>query len=194
MSALPPKAHIYPPNLQRPMRPTTPSRMPVHIGSRKYAHHFGLDCFATVAEHLTLQDSLMHSINGVPAPSFALFGASALAAGGTLRGTTCFVGCATDTGSGSSVNLALPEHAARAREMEKQSVAPSSCFIVFLLTQTSPKIRSNCENLRGHTTALVLSRQVKQVWRVINCLIQFRQQLPAFCTKRFHEGILLFFR
>jgi hypothetical protein len=100
--------------------------MPVHIGSRKYAHHFGLDCFATVAEHLTLQDSLMHSINGVPVPSSALFGASALAAGGTLRGTTCFVGCATDTGSGSSVNLALPEHPARASEMEKQSVAPSS--------------------------------------------------------------------
>ena len=159
MSALPPTAHIYPPNLQRPMRPTTPSRMPVHIGSRKYAHHFGLDCFATVAEHLTLQDLLMHSINGVPAPSFALSGASALAAGGTLCGATCFVGCATDTGSGSSVNLALPEHPARARK----SVAPSSCFIACFSHANSPQMNRVGPMVPGPGSAIRWS--LIRLWR-----------------------------
>jgi hypothetical protein len=57
-------------------------------GSLKYEHHFGLDCI--VGEHMALQASLMHSINGVS------LGASALIAGARLRGTTCFAGRVTE--------------------------------------------------------------------------------------------------
>jgi hypothetical protein len=52
-----------------------------HIDSLKNTHHLGLGCFATAAEHLTLQDLLMHSINGVPLLSSASLGASALTSG-----------------------------------------------------------------------------------------------------------------
>jgi hypothetical protein len=61
-------------------------------GSLKSEHHFGLD----VCQHMALQASLMHSINGVSLLSYAPSGASALIAGAGLRGTTCFAGRATE--------------------------------------------------------------------------------------------------
>lgn len=47
---------------------TDPAQL-CQIGSVKYAHHFGLDSFATLGEHVALQASLMHFINGVPSLS-----------------------------------------------------------------------------------------------------------------------------
>lgn len=73
---------------------TDPAQL-CQIGSVKYAHHFGLDSFATLGEHVALQASLMHFINGVPSLSFALLGASALT--DVLCGTICFAGRATET-------------------------------------------------------------------------------------------------
>lgn len=49
------------------------------IGSLKYMHHFGLDCFCASEAHWALQAALTHSINDD-------LDVSALAAGG-LRGT-----------------------------------------------------------------------------------------------------------
>ena len=58
------------------------------IGSLKYMHHFGLDCFSTPEAHWALQAALTHSINdNLYAPSLAcVLDASARAAGG-LRET-----------------------------------------------------------------------------------------------------------
>ena len=52
------------------------------IGSLKYMHHFGLECFSTRGEHCNLQASLAHSINELFSLSLASaleFAASALA-------------------------------------------------------------------------------------------------------------------
>jgi hypothetical protein len=60
-------------------------------GSLKYAHHFGLNRFATLGEQLILQELVTHSINELPLPPpVSVLGAAALAAGDKLGGTTCF--------------------------------------------------------------------------------------------------------
>jgi hypothetical protein len=58
------------------------------IGSLKYMHHFGLDCFCASEAHWALQAALTHSINDdLYVLSLAcVLDTSALAAGG-LRGT-----------------------------------------------------------------------------------------------------------
>ena len=61
------------------------------IGSLKWLHHLGLNCFATVGEQLILQELVTHSINELPLlPLASVLGAAALAAGDKLGGTTCF--------------------------------------------------------------------------------------------------------
>jgi hypothetical protein len=79
----------------KPMTALTLPDLACQVGSVKYAHHFGLDSFVTVGEHLVLQASLMHFINEVPSLSFALLGASALTDG--FCGTICFAERATET-------------------------------------------------------------------------------------------------
>src|SRR5262245_55111343 len=88
------------------------------IGSLKYKHHFGLDCFSMRREHWALQASLTHSIND---DSFAASGldASAFAVGALGRtgfggGKICSVGFASSTGFSRS-KIPLSAHPARVR-------------------------------------------------------------------------------
>jgi hypothetical protein len=78
------------------------------IGSLKFTHHFGWNCFFTLGEQLILQLSVTQSNNPSPLLSVAsVFGAAALAAGdklfgatrGEAWGTTWVVGAAGLTGS-----------------------------------------------------------------------------------------------
>jgi len=70
------------------------------IGSLKFTHHFGWNCFFTLGEQLILQLSVTQSNN--PSPLFSVasvFGAAALAAGDKLFGTARDVGEAWGTTS-----------------------------------------------------------------------------------------------
>ena len=98
------------------------------IGSLKFTHHFGRNCFFTLGEQLILQLSVTHSINS---PAVApVSGAAALAAGDKFCGTTCpvegicAVGGTTIVVGLSSSNLPEPAHPATARK----SVTANSRF------------------------------------------------------------------
>ena len=102
------------------------------IGSLKFTHHFGWNCFFTLGEQLILQLSVTHSINS---PAIApVSGAAALAAGDKFCGTTCPVGGICSVGGAtilvglSSLNLLVSAHPATARK----SVAANSRFITRL--------------------------------------------------------------
>ena len=101
------------------------------IGSLKFTHHFGWNCFFTLGEQLILQLSVTHSINS---PGVApVSGAAALAAGDRFCGRTgpvggvCSVGGTAIVVGLSSSNL-LELHPATARK----SVAANSRFIMRL--------------------------------------------------------------
>src|SRR5215471_20245400 len=104
------------------------------IGSLKYKHHFGLDCFSMRREHWALQASLTHSINddcfaasGLDASAFAV---GALGRTGFGGGKICSVGATSATGFSRS-KLPLSAHPARARARSVTRthfiVAPSTC-------------------------------------------------------------------
>jgi hypothetical protein len=72
------------------------------IGSLKYKHHFGLDCFSRRREHWALQALLTHSINvvsfaasGLDASAFAV---RALGRTGFAVGKICCVRVTSSTG------------------------------------------------------------------------------------------------
>src|SRR6516225_1248116 len=72
------------------------------IGSLKYKHHFGLDCFSMRREHWALQASLTHSSNddsfaasGLDASAFAV---AAFGRTGFVGGKICSVGVTSATG------------------------------------------------------------------------------------------------
>ena len=100
----------------------------VSLGSLKYMHHFGLECFSTRGEHWNLQASLAHSSNELFPLSLASaleFAASALATN-DLRGTDfvrdkmCPVGAASLIGFSRS-KFPFSAHPARARARGRAS-------------------------------------------------------------------------
>lgn len=101
------------------------------IGSLKFMHHFGWNCFFTLGEQLILQLSVTHSINS---PGVApVSGAAALAAGDKFCGKTCPVAGICSVGGraivvGLSSSNLLELHPATARK----SVAANSRFIMRL--------------------------------------------------------------
>ena len=91
------------------------------IGSLKYAHHFGLDCFSVSGEHLILQASLTHSNNDeLLVLSFACVLDASAPAAADLRGTgfvgaeICSIGATSLIGFSRS-KFMLSAHPARAR-------------------------------------------------------------------------------
>ena len=100
----------------------------VSLGSLKYMHHFGLECFSTRGEHWNLQASLAHSSNELFPLSLASaleFAASAMATN-DLRGTDfvrdkmCPVGAASLIGFSRS-KFPFSAHPARARARGRAS-------------------------------------------------------------------------
>jgi hypothetical protein len=89
------------------------------IGSLKYKHHFGLDCFSMRREHWALQASLAHSSNDVSFAAPVLvdawaFAVWALGRAGFDGGRICSVGVTSATGFSRSKSP-LSAHPARAR-------------------------------------------------------------------------------
>jgi len=88
------------------------------VGSLKYKHHFGLECFSMRREHWALQASLTHSSNddsfaasGLDAAAFAV---RAFGRTGFVGGKICSVGVTSATGFSRSKHP-VSAHPARAR-------------------------------------------------------------------------------
>lgn len=101
-----------------------------HIGSLKFTHHFGRNCFFTLGEQLILQLLVTQSINS-PAGA-PVSGAAALAAGDKFRETACPVAGVCSVGGttivvGLSSSNLLELHPATAR---KSVAANSRRFIM----------------------------------------------------------------
>lgn len=98
------------------------------IGSLKFTHHFGRNCFFTLGEQLILQLSVTHSISSPAVAPVA--GAAALAAGDKFCGKTCPVGGCSVGGTTIVVGLSssnlLELHPATAR----RNIAANSRFIM----------------------------------------------------------------
>ena len=92
------------------------------IGSLKYKHHFGLDCFSMRREHWALQASLTHSSNNDSFAAFGLdaaaFAVTALGRTGFVGGKICSVGATSATGfSRSKIPISAHPASARARSV-----------------------------------------------------------------------------
>jgi hypothetical protein len=105
------------------------------IGSLKFTHHLGWNCFFTLGEQLILQLSVTHSINS---PAVApVSGAAALAAGDKFCGKTCPVGGTTIAVGLSSSNR--PEFTHPGRTRKRKRVAANSCFMRLTIVKTHEK-------------------------------------------------------
>jgi hypothetical protein len=120
------------------------------IGSLKYKHHFGLDCFSMRREHWALQASLTHSSNddsfaasGLDASAFAV---RALGRTGFVGGKICSVGATSATGFSRS-KLPLSAHPERARA---RSVANTHfIFAPIMQCQTHPLHHATAAGEKG---------------------------------------------
>jgi hypothetical protein len=120
------------------------------IGSLKYKHHFGLDCFSMRREHWALQASLTHSssddsfaASGLGAAAFAV---RPLGRTGFVGGKICSVGATSATGFSRS-KLPLSAHPARARA---RSVANTHfIFAPIMQCQTHPLHHATAAGDRG---------------------------------------------
>jgi hypothetical protein len=130
------------------------------IGSLKYMHHFGLECFSTRGEHCNLQASLAHSINELFSLSLASaleFAASALATNdlcGTdfVRDKMCPVGAASLIGFSRS-KFPFSAHPARARARSRANghfiFAPLHGSGAYIVPHHAPDAGGKRRDLRG---------------------------------------------